>query len=100
MATLLVFVLSGVLLLGMMRLKLPLLVPDHTNIWSDGSLVLDQVTGVSSSGAGFFLHVRLMIAGVIGGGVMLTVFGRLMLTGAVGGSVLFCSWTSSVCSEG
>ena len=26
------------------------------NVWSDGSLVLDQVTGVSSSGAGFFAH--------------------------------------------
>ena len=32
------------------------LVPDHTNVWSDGGLVLDQVTGVSSSGAGFFAH--------------------------------------------
>ena len=30
------------------------MVPDHSNVWSDGSLVLDQVTGVSSSGAGFF----------------------------------------------
>ena len=29
-------------------------VPDHTNVWSDGSLVLDRVTGVSSSGAFFF----------------------------------------------
>ena len=32
------------------------LVPDHPNVWSDGSLVLDQVTGVSSSGAGIFSH--------------------------------------------
>ena len=31
-------------------------VPDHPNVWSDGSLVLDQVTGVSFSGAGFFAH--------------------------------------------
>ena len=30
------------------------LMPDHPNVWTDGSLVLDQVTGVSSSGAGFF----------------------------------------------
>ena len=30
------------------------MVPDHPNVWSDGSLVLDQVTGVSSSGADFF----------------------------------------------
>ena len=28
--------------------------PDHPNVWTDGSLVLDRVTGVSSSGAGFF----------------------------------------------
>ena len=32
------------------------LVPDHPNVWTDGSLVLDQVTGVSASGAGFFAH--------------------------------------------
>ena len=28
--------------------------PDHPTVWTDGSLVLDQVTGVSSSGSGFF----------------------------------------------
>ena len=32
------------------------LMPDHPNVWSDGSLFLDQVTGVSSSDAGFFAH--------------------------------------------
>ena len=31
-------------------------VPDHPNVWTDGTLVLDQVTGVSSSGSGFFAH--------------------------------------------
>ena len=30
--------------------------PDHPNVWTDGGLVLDQVTGVSASGAGFFSH--------------------------------------------
>ena len=30
--------------------------PGDPNVWTDGSLVLDQVTGVSSSGAGFFAH--------------------------------------------
>ena len=30
--------------------------PDHPNIWTDGSLVLDHLTGVSSSGSGFFAH--------------------------------------------
>ena len=29
--------------------------PDAPNVWTDGCLV-DQVTGVSSSGAGFFAH--------------------------------------------
>ena len=29
---------------------------DHPDVWTDGSLVLDQVTGVSSSGSGFFAH--------------------------------------------
>ena len=28
--------------------------PDHRSVWTDGSLVLDRVTGVSSSGAFFF----------------------------------------------
>ena len=32
------------------------LVPEQPNVWSDGSLVLDHVTGISSSGAGFFAH--------------------------------------------
>ena len=30
--------------------------PEHPNVWTDGSLVLDRVTGVSSSGAVFFSH--------------------------------------------
>ena len=29
---------------------------DVPNVWTDGSLVLDKVTGVSSSGSGFFAH--------------------------------------------
>ena len=32
------------------------LVPDHPNVWTDGSLVLDKVAGISSSGAGLFAH--------------------------------------------
>ena len=32
------------------------LIPDSPNVWTDGSLVLDQVTGVSFSGAGFLAH--------------------------------------------
>ena len=30
------------------------IVPDCPNVWTDGSLVLDKVAGISSSGAGFF----------------------------------------------
>ena len=33
--------------------------PGGPNVWTEGSLVLDQVTGVSSSGAGFFAHLSL-----------------------------------------
>ena len=55
-ATHLVLLLNGVTLVGMISLRLPLCFRDHPNVWSDGSLVLDQVTGVSCSGAGFFAH--------------------------------------------
>ena len=30
--------------------------PDYPDVWTDGSLVLDHLTGVSSSGSGFFAH--------------------------------------------
>ena len=30
--------------------------PHAPDVWTDGSLVLDQVTGVSSSGAGYYAH--------------------------------------------
>ena len=30
------------------------IVPDYPNVWTDGSLVLDKVAGISYSGAGFF----------------------------------------------
>ena len=32
------------------------LMPDHPDVWIDGSRELDRVTAVSSSGAGFFAH--------------------------------------------
>ena len=54
------------------------LVPLHRNVWSDGSLVLDEVTGVSSSGAGFLL-TSLWTFGMIGGGVMLIRFASLVM---------------------
>ena len=30
--------------------------PDFPKVWSDGSMVLDSVTGVSAAGAGMFAH--------------------------------------------
>ena len=47
--------------------------PDAPIIWTDGGLVLDQVTGVSSSGSGFF-------APQVGGG-MLIMFALLLAMG-------------------
>ena len=38
------------------RISVASSVPDQPNVWSDGGLVLDRVTGISSSGAGFFAH--------------------------------------------
>ena len=42
--------------MSLMQLSAASLLPDHPNVWTDGSLVLDRVTGVSFSGAGFFGH--------------------------------------------
>ena len=36
------------------QLPVSCIVPDFPNVWTDGSLVLDKVAGISSSGAGFF----------------------------------------------
>ena len=55
------------------------LVSDHPNVWSDGSLVLDRITGVSSSGAVFFFFVNLLPIGIIGVGAMLIQFARLVI---------------------
>ena len=30
--------------------------PEHPDVWTDGSLVLDRLTGVSSTGSGLFAH--------------------------------------------
>ena len=49
------------------------LMSDHPNVWTDGSLALDRITGVSSSGAGFLLAI-LRSTGVDFGGVMLIEF--------------------------
>ena len=44
--------------------------PDVPNVWTDGILVLDEVTGVSSSGSGFLL-ISLDIVWALVGGIML-----------------------------
>ena len=59
-------------------------VPDHSTVWTDGSLVLDRFTGVSSSGAGFFAHQS---AGVVVGGVMLIMYGLMVVFSLVRGFV-------------
>ena len=68
--------------------------PDHPNVWTDGSLVLDQVTGVSLPPVlGSFL-VLLRIAGVAIGGGILMMFVLMVFSVLVG--FLLCSWTSTV----
>ena len=51
-----VWLLDGVPLMSMRIGKLHL-VPVLPNVWTDCNLVLVRVTGVSSSGAGFFAHL-------------------------------------------
>ena len=71
--TLLVLLLNGVSLMIMTETGLLPWSLINPNVWSDGSLVLDHVTGVSSSGAGS-LHTNPSLFGMIGGGVMLILF--------------------------
>ena len=71
--------------------------PDHPDVWTDGSLVLDRLTGVSSAGLGFLLTSLNFFGGIVGG-VMLMVFALILTLSVV--EVLFISWASSICSEG
>ena len=45
-----------ILLIGFDEVQVASSLPDHPNVGTDGSLVLDQVTGISASGAGFFSY--------------------------------------------
>ena len=67
--------------------------PDHPTVWTDGSLVLDRVTGVSSSGAGFLL-TSLTTAGVDVVGTMWMVFVQMMMVRHVGASFQFLGLSS------
>ena len=90
--------LIGVCLLG---LTLPVLCCGYLIIrmfWADGSLVLDEVSGVSSLGSGFFSHLP-------GRRWSSRRWGHLDDLGPVGGVVGYCrvfplcAWSSSDCSE-
>ena len=69
------------------RVVVSSLVPDHPNVWSDGCLVLDQVTGISSSGAEFFARQSVNFW-MIGGGVILIMFAMRLKFSLVEVSVL------------
>ena len=71
-------------------------VSDHTNVWTDGSLVLDRVTGVSSSGAFFFLPTSLTTGGVHEVGVMWMVFVQMIMFRLAGASFQFLGISRSV----
>ena len=64
------------------------LLPDSPDVETDGSLVIDRVTGVSSAGAGFFAHLPAS-CWIIGVGVMLIRFARLVIFSVVGDFSLF-----------
>ena len=79
----------------MMRFRLLPLCLIFPNVWTDGSLVFDQVTGISASGAGFFSYSpddcwrgnRWSI---------LMMFVLMLFSVLVG--FLLCSWTFAICS--
>ena len=57
-------------------------VPDAPNVWTDGSLVLDEVSGASSSGSGFLNIFLVFIAPPVGGDIWMTL-------GMMAGAALF-----------
>ena len=60
--------------------------PDVPNVWTDGCLVLDKVTGVSSSGSVFFfLHISLSFLGVHVRGAKLIMLALLGVKGSLVG---------------
>ena len=62
---------------------------DHLDVWTDGSLVLDHLTGVSSSGSGFLAHQAEHSWNGIVVGAMLIVFVFTLILRAVKVFVLF-----------
>ena len=73
-------------------------VPDHPDVWTDGSLVLDHLTGVSSSGSVFFAHQAEHFWSCCRWGHIDGVHSDIDQA-CCGG---FCSvpWATSICSEG
>ena len=89
------------LLVGFDAVEAASLLPASPNVWTEGSLVPDLVTGVSSSGdwcvllwRWVFLRFSLFPAGIIGVGVMLIRFARLVIFSVVGVSVVFLGLSS------
>ena len=72
-------------------------VSEQPDVWTDGSLVLDEVSGASSSGSGFYSH----LLGVSWSSRRKGQFDELGLVGCVGGSCggFLRAWSSSDCSE-
>ena len=62
--------------------------PDHPDVWTDGSLVLDRLTGVLLQVLGSLL-TSLSISGGVIGGVMLMIFVLILMLRLVGVSALF-----------
>ena len=73
-------------------------IPDAPEVWSEGSLVLDSVTGVSAAGAGLFAHQSEHCWNDRRWGAMLIVFSWIACINLAGGLCL--SWTFADCSEG
>ena len=65
------------------------IVPDYPNVWTDGSLILDKVAGISSSGAGFFADHSATFFGCSYLGAGLIVFDPLVISLPVEVSALF-----------
>ena len=42
-------------------------VPDNPNVWTGGSLVLDEVSGASSAGSSMYAHAPVFHGGIVSG---------------------------------
>ena len=70
--------------------------PDHPDVWTDGSLVLDRLTGVSSAGSGIFAHQ----AEHFWGGRWWGHVDGVRIDPSIASCRSFCSVPGPICSEG